>query len=64
MTVLLVQGPGYALVQRLNGCVDLFGDVAHDGVDHLAFVVSLLAFDDILGGNTTLGKIDVTYSKF
>lgn len=60
MAVLLVKRPGYALVQRLDGCVDLLGDMAHDGVDHLALVVTLLTLDDILGRHATLRQIDVT----
>jgi hypothetical protein len=32
-------------------------------VDHLALVVSLLALNDILRGDSSLGKIDVTCRK-
>lgn len=35
----------------------------HDRVNHLALVVSLLTLDDILGGDSSLGKIDVTCPK-
>lgn len=53
VAVLAVQGPGYALIQRLDRCLGLLGNVAHDGVDHLALVVSLLALDNILGRDTS-----------
>lgn len=53
VAVFAVQGPGYALIQRLDGCLGLLGNVSHDGVDHLALVVSLLALDNILGRNTS-----------
>lgn len=53
MTIFAVQRPGYALVQRLDGSLGLFGNVSHDGVDHLALVVALLTLDDILGRNTS-----------
>lgn len=53
VTIFAVQGPGYALVQRLDRCLGLLGNVSHDGVDHLALVVSLLALDDIFGRNTS-----------
>jgi hypothetical protein len=61
MAVSLVQGPSNSLVKALNGDGDLLGNVSHDGVDHLALVVSLLALNDILGGDSSLGKIDVTW---
>lgn len=63
VAVLLVQGPGNGLVELLDGDVDLLGDVAHDGMYHLALVVTLLTLDDILGGDTTLREIDVTCSQ-
>lgn len=59
MSVFLVEGPGDGLVEILNGGVDLLGNVAHDGMHHLALVVALLTLDDILGRNATLGEIDV-----
>lgn len=60
MAVLLVQGPGYALVQLLNRDLGLLGNVAHDGVDHLALVIPLLTLDDILRRHSALREIDVT----
>lgn len=48
VTELSVKGPGYALIQGLDRNLGLLGNVSHDRVDHLALVVSLLAFDDIL----------------
>jgi hypothetical protein len=35
----------------------------HDRVDHLALVVSLFALDNILGGDSSLRKIDVACPK-
>ena len=53
MAVFTVQWPRYALIQLLNGNQGLLSDVAHDGVDHLALVVSLFALDNIFGRHTT-----------
>jgi hypothetical protein len=60
VAVFPVQGPGDLLVEGLEGSLSRLSDVAHDGVHRLALVVPLLALDHILGGNTTLGKIDIT----
>jgi hypothetical protein len=49
VTVSAVEGPGYALIEGLDGRVGLLRNVAHNGVHHLALIVPLLAFDDILG---------------
>jgi hypothetical protein len=54
MTVLLVQWPSNLLVKLLNGDLSLFGDVSQDRVDHLALVVSFLAFDNVFWGNSAL----------
>ena len=61
VAVLLLQGPANGLVQSLDGLLDLLGDVSEDRVDHLALVEPFLALDDILGRDTTLGKIDVSW---
>ena len=63
VAVFPVQGPGDLLVESLQGSLSRLGDVAHDGVHRLALVVPLLALDHILGGNTTLGKIDITCAE-
>lgn len=60
MTVFLVQGPSDRLVQLLERGLTGLGDVAQNGVDSLALVVTLLTLNNVLGGNTTLGQIDVT----
>jgi len=60
MAVLLQQRPTNRLVQGLNRLLALFGDMPEDGMHHLALVESFLAFYDILGGNTPLGKIDIS----
>ena len=63
VAVFPVQGPGNLLVKGLQGGLGGLGDVAHDGVHGLALVVALFALDDILGRDTALGKINVTYEK-
>lgn len=63
VAVFPVQGPGNLLVEGLEGGLSRLCDVAHNGVHRLALVVPLLALDHILGGNTTLGKIDVTCAE-
>lgn len=63
VAVFPVQGPGDQLVEGLERGLSSLCDVAHDGVHRLALVVPFLALDHILGGNTTLGKIDVTYAE-
>lgn len=60
VAVFLIEGPSYRLVELLDGDQSLLGDVTHDRVDDLALVVTLLATNDILGGDTTLGQIDIT----
>lgn len=60
VAVFLVEGPSYRLVKLLDGDQSLLGDVAHNRVDDLALVVTLLAANDILGGDTALGQIDIT----
>jgi hypothetical protein len=47
MSVFLVQRPGNALVQVLDGVLGLFGNMSHDRMYHLALVVPFLALDDI-----------------
>jgi hypothetical protein len=61
VTVFLVQGPGYALVQFLNRYLRLLGDMAHNGVHHFALVIPLFALDNVFRGHSTLGKIDITW---
>lgn len=53
MAVFAVQRPSYALIERFDWRLGLLGHMAHDGVDHLALVVSLLALDNVLGRNTS-----------
>ena len=48
------------MVNLLDGCLGLLGDVAHDAVYHLRLVVSLLALYDILRRHSALRQIDVT----
>lgn len=60
MTVFLVQGPSDRLVQLLERSLTGLSDVAQNGVNSLALVVTLLTLNNVLGGNTTLGQIDVT----
>lgn len=62
VAVFLVQRPSDGLVEGLEGGLSGLCDMAHDRVHSLALVVTLLALDDILGGDTTLGKIDITCS--
>lgn len=52
MAKFAVQRPRYALIQGLDRGVGLLGDVAHDGMNHLALVVALLALNDILRRHT------------
>lgn len=59
VAVFLVEGPSYCLVKLLDGNKSLLSNVAHNRVDDLALVVTLLATNDILGGHTTLGQIDI-----
>lgn len=63
MSVFAVQGPGNALVESLDGDRGLLSDVAHDGVNHLALVVTLLALDNIFGRNTAFRQINVTCGR-
>jgi len=63
MAIFLVQRPADGLVEILDGGLGLLGDMAHDGVHHLALVVSLFAFYDILSGDSALGKINVSYHR-
>lgn len=60
VAVFLVQRPSDSLVEGLEGGLGGLCDVAHDRVHGLALVVTLLTLDNILGGDTALGKIDVT----
>lgn len=60
MSILLLQRPSNSLVEGLDGLLALLGDVSKNGMYHLALVEPFLALYDILRGNTTLGKIDVT----
>ena len=64
VAVFLHQRPADLLVEALNGLLGLLGDMSEDGVDHLGLVEALLALDDIFWGNTTLGKINVTCTRF
>ena len=61
VSVFLVQGPSDELVQLLHGCIGLFGDMAHDGGDHLALVELFLAFDDVFRGDATFREINVAF---
>lgn len=47
MPVLLIQWPGNALVEILDGVLCLLRNMSHDRVNHLALVVSLLALDNV-----------------
>lgn len=60
MTVFPVEGPCDGLVELLDGGLDLLGDMAHYRVHNLALVVPLVALDDVFGGDSTLGQINVT----
>src|SRR5438046_3067118 len=60
MAVSLVQWPSYALIQRLDWGNCLLGNVSHDGMHHLALIVSLLTLDDIFWGYPALRKIDLS----
>lgn len=61
MSVLLVQWPPNLLVQVFDGMVRLFGNVSHDRVNHLALVIPFLALYDILGRNSSLREIDISW---
>lgn len=61
VTVFLVQRPADGLVEGLEGGLSRLCDMAHDRVHGLALVVTLLTLDHILGGDTALGKIDITF---
>lgn len=47
MPVFLIEGPAYIGVECLHRGSCFFGNVPHDGGDHLAFVEALFAFYDI-----------------
>jgi hypothetical protein len=61
VAIFLVQGPADSLVEGLEGGLSRLCDMAHDGVHSLALVVTLLTLDHILGGDTALGKINITF---
>lgn len=61
MAILPVQWPGDELVDLVHLGPSLLGDVTHDRVHRLGLVVTLLALDNILGRDTTLGKVDVAW---
>lgn len=61
VAVFLVQRPGNSLVQGLNWCLCLFGDMSHNQMYGLALVVSFFALDHVFGGHTSLRKINVTF---
>jgi hypothetical protein len=61
VSVFLVQRPADALVDLLDGCLGLLGDVSHNAVYHLRLVVPLLTLDNVLGRHTTLGQINVAF---
>jgi hypothetical protein len=61
MTVFLVKRPADGLVEGLQGGLSSLCDMAHDRVHSLALVVTLFALDHIFGGDTALGKIDITF---
>lgn len=61
MAVFLVEGPAYRLVELLDGGQSLLGNMSHDGVNDFTLVVTLFAADDILGGDSALGQIDITF---
>lgn len=60
MTVLLVQRPCNEVVHEVHLDSRLLCYVSHDRVHGLALVVSLLALDNVLCRNSTLGEINVT----
>lgn len=60
MTVFTVQGPPDLRVEGLEGSLGSLCDVTHDRVHRLALVVSLLTLGNILGRDSSLGKIDVS----
>jgi hypothetical protein len=60
VTVFPVQGPPDLRVEGLEGSLGSLCDVTHDRVHRLALVVSLLTLGNILGRDSTLGKIDVS----
>jgi hypothetical protein len=49
MSVFLVEGPAYRLVECLDGGKSLLGNVSHDRVHNFALVVTLFAPNNILG---------------
>jgi len=59
VAVLAVERPANALVEGLEVDLERLGDVAHDGVHELGFVVPVLAGLRLLLGDTALGEIDV-----
>lgn len=59
MPVLAVERPGHLLAQVLEPQVVHVGDVAEDGVDGFRLVVALFAFDHVVRGDATFGKVDV-----
>lgn len=63
MTIFLVQRPADGLVEILDGGFGRLCDMTHDGVHGFALVVALFALDDILGRDTTLGKINITFKQ-
>lgn len=62
MAIFLHQRPADGLIQLLNRLLRLLSNMSQDAVYHLALVEPLLTLDDIFGRDTTLGKIDITYS--
>lgn len=60
MAVLLVERPGYALIEALDRHLGLLRNMSHDGVNHLALVVSFLALHNILGGHSSFRQINVS----
>lgn len=60
MPVLLAERPGNLLVKHLDVDLHLASDVGEDRVNELALLVLLLALLNVLGRDTTLGKVNVS----
>lgn len=60
MPVLAVKRPADLLIQILQPQTMLVCHMPKDGMDGLGFVVSLFALDHVVGGDATLGKINIT----
>lgn len=63
MAIFLVQRPSDVLVEILDGGFGRLCDMTHDRMDGFALVVALLTLDDILGRDTALGEINITFRQ-